>query len=108
MRLPRFRLRTLLIAVIVVAALLGWLARPYPTNVRLGGGPSQITWSNGEVSELAPNGALPSKCRHRGPLIAVDWDDGTATWHLKVPYKGEWGWWWHTIDPAHPEPQTGL
>ncbi len=101
MRLPRFRLRTLLIAVVVVAALLGWLARPYPVSIRVGGGPSQLTWSNGAVTEVGPAGPVPRRWRHRGPLVAVDWTDGTATWHLKVPYKGEWEWWWHSIESGY-------
>ena len=104
MRLPRFRIRALLIAVAVVAALLGWLARPYPSNIRVGGGPSQIAWSNGAVTKLGPADPLPRRWRHRGPLIAVEWTDGTATWHLKVPYKGEWRWWWRSIDGWNPGP----
>jgi hypothetical protein len=101
MRLSRFRLRTLLIAVAVVAVLLAWLARPYPFGVQVGGGLSLITWSNGAVTEVAPTGPLVRRWRHRGPLVAVDWTDGTATWHLKVPYKGKWEWWWRSIESGY-------
>jgi hypothetical protein len=69
MRRPRFRLRSLLIAVAIMAALLGWLARPYPFSVRVGGGPSRIAWSNGSETQVGPAGPLPRRWRHRGPLI---------------------------------------
>lgn len=99
MRLPSFRLKTLIITVAIVAACLAWLARPYPVNLQLGGGLCRITWSNSSVTEekLAPPlwrpARLPRRWRHRVLLIAVDWTDGTTSWHLQVPYKDQWIWW---------------
>jgi hypothetical protein len=93
MRVPRFRLRTLLIAMAIVAAILGWLARPYPFIIRVGGGKSRITWSNGSVTEQEWADPLPRRWRIRGPLVAVDWTDGATDWHFQVPYKGQWVWW---------------
>jgi hypothetical protein len=93
MRLPRFRLRTLLIAVAIVAASLGWFARPYPFEIRVGGGPTQFRWSNGWVTEQERADPVPRRWRIRGPLVAVDWTDGATTWHLRVPYKCHWVWW---------------
>jgi hypothetical protein len=106
MKSPRFRIRTLLIVVAVVAILLGWLARPYPTGLRLSTELLQIVWSNGSLTNLEhdgnlrklwQDGKLPDSWRYRAFLVVVDWTDGTTSYHLQVPQKGRW-YWWHSID----------
>jgi hypothetical protein len=93
MRLPRLRLRTLLVAVAIAAVILGCLGRPYPFVILVGGGKSRITWSNGAVTEGEWPSRVPRRCRIRGPLVAIDWADGATTWHLRVPYEGRRVWW---------------
>ncbi len=93
MRLLRFHLRTLLIAVAVAAAL-AWLARPYPFAIEEErGGQAFISWSNGAVTEAGPSGFLPRRWRIHGPLVAVDWSNGATTWHWQMPIEHKWVWW---------------
>jgi hypothetical protein len=93
MRVLRFRVRTLLIAV-AVAAILAWLGRPYPFAIEEErGGQAFISWSNGSVTEAGPCDLLPRSWRVRGPLVAVEWSDGSTSWHWQIPYQHKWVWW---------------
>ncbi len=93
MRLLRFRLRTLLMAVAVAAAV-AWLARPYPFAIEEErGGHAFISWSKDAVTEARLAGSRPCRWRIRGPLVTVDWNNGATTWHWQMPIEHKWVWW---------------
>src|SRR5690349_12147726 len=91
MRPPRFRLRTLLIAVAVMATSLGCLtrlARPYPWGVVSDRrGPVRMDWSDDSSTIVGPSDPVVRRWRSGMFLIAVDWTDGRTSWHLwRLPW----------------------
>jgi hypothetical protein len=107
MRVPRvrFTIWCLMAVVAVVALALGYLRRPYPALTVLcpaEAGPPVHRWeilqhwSDGRVQTIRarcrddrdPVGTLeasepwPKRRRHYGPVLAVEWTDGTMSFHL--------------------------
>jgi hypothetical protein len=82
---PRFTVRRLMVAVAVVACLLAFAARPYPTMISTYGPFTVIYWSDGHGTAVVPGkGTLISRKRSYGPVMRVDWGDGSASWYLAL------------------------
>lgn len=119
MRLPRFRIRRMMVVVAVVGICCGGiisaLRRPYPTDrfhrspsgPGLGTGPpvpSELyqAWSDGwviRVDETRPD--VKARTRY-GRLLRVEWSDGSTSWYWPgpFPYHKHGKWWdgkqtWH-------------
>jgi hypothetical protein len=87
---PRFTVRRLMLAVAVLACLMAFALRPYPTTI-LGLGPAcAIYWSDGSHTVvLYGKGTTFSQRRNYGPVMRVDWSDGSTSWYL-VPWMPRW------------------
>ena len=82
------RLRTLLIAVASIAALLGVIRAmftPYPTYSFRKGDVQVVYWSNGSLTEGTPMVPAPLICRAHRLVDRVEWSDGSTTDHLHWP-----------------------
>ena len=106
MRVPRLRftVRRMMVAAAVVALLLGYLRRPHPVGTALipadAGSPTRRyeivqEWSDGRAQYfgaiLLPGGNVSTvsgkvwsrKRRHYGPVLQVEWSDGTKSYYLE-------------------------
>jgi hypothetical protein len=91
MRLPRFRLPTLMLAIALLAGLFGWLLRPHPVLAFITADHlkpftnklQMICWYDCSMSEVSGSDARCFKKRNYGPLLAVDWSDGSVSWYVR-------------------------
>ena len=84
MRLPRmrFRVRGLMIAVAVVAALLAWaITRPYPVQ-GFTLGLNYVSWSDGRTTTA--DGPRMMAWRGNSWFYVIDWPDGSVSYYLVV------------------------
>src|SRR5688572_21232425 len=92
MALPRFRLRTLMIAVAVAACLLAGLlafaARPYPVMTSGFDGFAVTLWSDGITTAASRDEPYPILFHDYRLVRRVDWSDGFTSW-----YPGRWLTW---------------
>lgn len=77
MRLPpvRFKLWVVFVAIAAVAVVIALLMRPHPVASMS----SFVKWSDGSRTM---NGPSPTRYHPFGPLLTVDWSDGTSSWYL--------------------------
>jgi hypothetical protein len=83
---PRFTVRRMMVAVAVLACLLAFALRPYPTMI-LGLGVANVTcWSDGTSTVVVSGKGTTIRRTHvYGPLQKVNWSDGSTSWYL-VPW----------------------
>jgi hypothetical protein len=76
-RLPRvrFKLWVVFVAIAAVAVLLVVLMRPHPVASIF----NLVKWSDGSRTI---NGPAPTRYHTFGPLLTVDWSDGTSSWYV--------------------------
>jgi len=105
MRVPRVRFTVwcMMVAVAVVALTLGYLRRPYPvtTTLVLTNKESRLShweirprWSDGRVQRIKAQCSIdwpntlkasepwPKGWRHYGPVLRVEWSDGSRSYYL--------------------------
>ncbi len=77
MRVPRLRIKlwVLIVAIAAVAVLITVMMRPHPVASIF----TLVKWSDGSRTMTGP---APTRYRPFGPLLAVDWDDGSSSWYL--------------------------
>ena len=77
MRVPRLRIKlwVLIVAIAAVAVLITVMMRPHPVASIF----TLVKWSDGSRMMTGP---APTRYRPFGPLLAVDWDDGSSSWYL--------------------------
>ena len=95
----RFRLRTLLLVVGIIAVLLGWAARPFPRGSRQAPAPSvviELVWENGSITTQVPEAPRPLRWTFWFPLVCVDWNDGSTSWYVvhNMWTASPARWWW--------------
>jgi hypothetical protein len=110
MRVPRLRFTTrsmilaVAVAALAMATILGYLGRPFPVSTSVFPADADplsdrfeivMHWSDGQVKTIAARGRggrhLPLSAgepwakgrRHYGPLVLIEWSDGTRSYHLK-------------------------
>jgi hypothetical protein len=74
-----------MLVVAILAGLFAWLARPHPELLG-----RFYRWSNGSVSFADGSVPWPRGWRNYGPLLAVDWSDGSVSWYFIR-------WWWEVL-----------
>jgi hypothetical protein len=96
MRVPRvrWRIRTWLLVMVLMAAPLSWASRPYPRGSRTGEQPGQVTvlWSNNIVTSQAPSAPRPRVWRFRSPVVGIEWSDGSEYWYWAGWHPQFWNW----------------
>ncbi len=83
MRLPRLRwtLRTCLAAIAVIAVAIVFLLRPHPVaSFRVDPTLTMVWWSDG--SRTQEHDEAPANYRGFGPLLNVQWSNGSSSWYL--------------------------
>jgi HEAT repeat protein/thiol-disulfide isomerase/thioredoxin len=77
MRLPRlrFKLWVLIVAIAAVAVLIVVMMRPHPVGSIF----TLVKWSDGSRTITGP---APTRYRTFGPLLGVEWSDGSSRWYL--------------------------
>jgi hypothetical protein len=81
-----WRLRTLLVAVAVLALMLGWvrfeLTKPRPMEIEeYGAVPPIVTWSDGNTNNCGRNSHPIEFLEYRMAQV-VKWSDGSTTYYL--------------------------
>ena len=87
MKLPRvrFTIRRMMIAVAIVAVLLTATMRPYPIIGLQFGDLGIVKWSDG--SRTFKSGPAPVNFHAVGPVIRVEWSDGSTSWCLTRTFR---------------------
>ncbi len=77
MRVPRlrFKLWVLIVAIAAVAVLIIVMMRPHPVGSIF----TLVKWSDGSRTITGP---APTRYRTFGPLLGVEWSDGSSSWYL--------------------------
>jgi hypothetical protein len=94
---PRFRIRTLFIAVALAALALGWAMRPYPDRLgRANTKASQVwivRWTGGSRYDILLSDRktpVPRKWDMGQWLVTITWSDGSRSYYLRkdiaMPY----------------------
>jgi hypothetical protein len=84
-----WRLRTLMVAVVVLAAMLGWgrseLEKPRPVAVITeGASPPMVIWSDGEATSHGRTPYPVASLEDYRLALIVKWSDGSTTYHLRT------------------------
>lgn len=90
----RLTVGRLMLAVAALALPLAFAARPHPVTIEVSGPVPLIRWTDDTRTPVTGDDPAVVRWREYGPVLAVDWSDGSTSWY----WSRYSPWMWRTAE----------